>query len=230
MKVNNREACSLVAVFQQASPDSRKTLASVGSLRHLTKGEHLFLAREPVTMLYIVISGLVTLYTIDSQGEKKVIFMLDKGKMINEVILQGNTDSMNCEVFEDAEILCFDRADFLQVMEQDFALTKGVLDSLAMKVRRLYRQLKNTPNSVRGDKRVAAKLWKLSRDYGTACEQGTKINVDVSITYLAEMLGSRRETVSRQLKALAGKSLIQIDDGHILIPDRDKLSAYFKLP
>lgn len=216
-------------VFQQATADSVRDLADCGSLRRLAKGEHLFLDKEPVKMLFIVISGLVTLYTIDSQGEKKVIFILDKGKLINEVILQGGTDSINCEAFDDAQILCFDKQDFLRIMQRDFALAKGVLDSLAIKVRRLYRQLKNTPSSVRSDKRIAAKLWKLSRDYGIPYENGTKINMDLSITYLADMLGSRRETVSRQLKALAMQGLIRIEDGQMVIPDRDKLSSYFKL-
>jgi len=230
MNLNITEAVALVEIFQQATPDSIRALSACGRLLCLAKGEHLFLDKELVERLYIVISGLVTLYTVDPQGEKKVIFLLDKGKLINEAVLQGLPASINCEVFEEAQILCFDRQDFLRVMEQDFTLTKSVLDSLAMKVRRLYRQMKNTPNSVRGDKRIAAKLWKLSRDYGVPCASGTKIKLDLSITYLADMLGSRRETVSRQLKILAGQGLIQVNDGQITIPDRDKLSKYFKLP
>lgn len=230
MTVSISEAVALVALFRQAAPDSVQTLSACGRLRRLSKGEHLFFDKEQVEMLYIVISGLVTLYKVDSQGEKKVIFILDKGKLINEAVLQNLPASINCEVFEDAQILYFNRLDFLQVMEKDFLLTKGVFDSLAIKVRRLYRQMKNTPNSVRGDKRAAAKLWKLSRDYGIPCDGGTRINMDLSITYFADMLGSRRETVSRQLKILAEQGLIRIDGGQITIPDRDKLSKYFKLP
>ncbi|MEL7635587.1 MULTISPECIES: Crp/Fnr family transcriptional regulator [Sporomusa] len=230
MMMNISEAVALVEAFQQATPQSVRVLSACGTVRRLVKGEHLFFDKEPVEMIYIVISGLVTLYTVDTQGEKKVIFILDKGKLINEVVLQGIPASINCEAFEEAQILCFGRQDFLRVMERDFSLTKSVLASLAMKVRRLYRQMKNTPNSVRGDKRIAAKLWKLSRDYGVPGQGGTTINIDVSITYLAEMLGSRRETVSRQLKILVRQGLIRINDGQITIVDRDKLSEYFKLP
>lgn len=230
MNVSIKEAVALVDAFQQATPHSLNLLSACGTMRHLAKGEHLFFDKEPVDMLYIVISGFVTLYTVDAQGEKKVIFLLDKGKLINEVVLQRLPASINCEAFEAAQILCFDRLDFLRVMEQDFALAKSVLDSLALKVRRLYRQLKNTPNSVRGDKRIAAKLWKLSRDYGVPGEGGTSIILDLSITYLADMLGSRRETVSRQLKTLAQQGLIELHDGQIMIPNRERLSEYFKRP
>ena len=229
MKMDIHEAVALVEVFQQATAASIRALTGCGTLRCLAKGEHLFFDKEPAVKLYAVVSGFVTLYTVDSQGEKKVIFILDKGKLINEVVLQGERDSINCEAFEDAQILCYDKQNFLRIMENDFMLAKSVMDSFAIKVRRLYRQLKNTPSSVRSDKRIAAKLWKLSRDYGVPHGEGTKINMDLSITYLADMLGARRETVSRQLKALAEQGLIRIDAGQMIIPDRDKLSDYFKL-
>lgn len=229
MKIAINEAVALVEAFGQASGGSKKILTDCATLRCLAKGEHLFFDKEPAKTLYAVVSGLVTLYTVDSQGEKKVIFILDQGKLINEVMLQGEKDSINCEIFEDAQVLCFDKQDFQRIMEQDCMLAKGIMDSLAIKVRRLYRQLKNTPSSVRSDKRIAAKLWKLSRDYGVPYGDGTKINMDLSITYLADMLGARRETVSRQLKALAEQGLIRIDAGQMVIPDRDKLSDYFKL-
>ena len=150
--------------------------------------------------------------------------------MINEVVLQGMTASVNCEVFETAQVLCFNKYDFLDIMEHDFVLTKGVLDSLSIKVRRTYRQLKNTSAALRGDKRVAAKLWKLSKDFGVTGPGGTTITLNLSITYLADLLGLKRETVSRQLKALAQQGLIRIKNGRITILDCEKLCEFFKAP
>ena len=150
--------------------------------------------------------------------------------MINEVVLQGMTASVNCEVFETAQVLCFNKHEFLKIMEHDFTLTKGVLDSLSLKVRRMYRQLKNTSTALRGDKRVAAKLWKLSKDFGVAGPGGTTITLNLSITYLADLLGLKRETVSRQLKGLFQQGLICIANGRITILDCDKLGEFFKAP
>ena len=228
--INITESLTRVEAFRQASPHSIAALAACCKVRCLAKWEHLFFDKDHVEKIYVVASGLVSLYKMNFQGEKKVIFILDQGKMINEVILQGMSASVNCEAFEEAEVLCFDRAELLAIMERDFGLTKGILDSLGLKVRRLYRQLKNTANSVRGEKRVAAKLWKLSQDYGEVGQEGKTITLHLSITYLADMLGSKRETVSRQLKVLTEQGLVRIYDGHIIIPDSKKLSAYVKLP
>lgn len=228
MYQNVREALEIVEAFKNISPSSLNLLFNYGKLYQIPKGEHLFMDKEKMSTLYIVVHGLVSLYKINFQGEKKVIFVLGKGKIINEVVLQGLPASISCEVFENAQVLSFPREEILKIMENDFELTKGILASLSLKTRRLYRQLKNTTNSIRADKRIAAKLWKLSRDYGIACKKGIYINMDLSITYLADMLGLRRETVSRYMKVLVQKNLVVMDKGKIIVIDQEKLAKYFK--
>ena len=61
MNLNTNDAMAIVEIFQQATSDSIRALSACGRLRCLEKGEHLFLDKEPVEHLYIVISGLVTL-------------------------------------------------------------------------------------------------------------------------------------------------------------------------
>jgi CRP-like cAMP-binding protein len=225
-----KEACSQVEIFQSISEKSTAALEACGSLRRIPKGTHLFWDKEMNQTLYIVISGFVSLYKINSQGERKTIFLLGKGDVVNEEVLQNMPASINCEAFEPSLLLCFGKMELLSVMRHDFALTKAIFDSLALKNRRLYRQLKNTSNSLHGEKRIAAKLWRLSKDYGISDGDGTLINMEISVTYLADMLGSRRETVSRQLKHLTEQGLIQVQKGRIVIPDRNALSVFFKSP
>ena len=112
-------------------------------------------------------------------------------------------------------------------MKDDFELSKIIINSLAIKVRRLYRQSKNSI-PIKVEKRVAAKLWKLSRDYGREVEEGTLIDLSITITYLADMFGAPRETISRALKILNNKGLIINKNKKIIIPDREKLIRFFK--
>ena len=80
------------------------------------------------------------------------------------------------------------------------------------------------------EKRLAAKLWKLSKDYGIEAENGIIINMNISITYLADLLGSKRETISRSLKILLNENLIEYDNKKIKIINQEKLSQFFKAP
>ena len=100
---------------------------------------------------------------------------------------------------------------FIQVMDKDGRLAREVMGAMALKIRRLYRQLKNTTNALSGEKRLAAKLFKLGKDYGVCSGDGIMIDMNLSITYLADMLGSKRETVSRQVKRLTELGLINME-------------------
>lgn len=216
-----------ISLFSQINKDTLHKLNEICFVKQLKKGDHLFRDKEKINSIYIVKDGKVALYKQSESAQKKVIFILGKDIVINEVIIDDLPESINCEAFEKAEILCFDRIKFLDIMREDFELSKIIINSLAMKVRRLYRQGKNSI-PIKVEKRVAAKLWKLSRDYGIKIEEGTLIDLNTTITYLADMFGAPRETISRALKILNNEGLIINKNKKIIVPDRDKLVKFFK--
>lgn len=224
--MNIQEAILNINVLRAANPASIAALMPFLSLKRFEKNELLFLDKEVVETVYFLSNGVCLLYKLGGNEEKRGVFIYGPGAMLNEVILDERPASINCEFLASSEVLCISRNRFLSACEQDFMLTKAVMDSMALKIRRLYHQMKNTTNTVRGDKRIAAKLWKLSRDYGVPCERGVKIDFDLTITFLAELMGYQRETVSRQIKTLSAQGLVIADRGSMIIPDREKLQQY----
>ena len=216
-----------ISLFSQVNKETLYKLNEICFVRQLKKGEHLFRDKEVINSIYIIKSGKVALYKQSESAQKKVIFILGKDTIVNEVIIDNLPASINCEAFEQAEVLCFDRVKFLEVMKDDFELSKIIINSLAMKVRRLYRQGKNSI-PIKVEKRVAAKLWKLSRDYGIEIKEGILIDLNITITYLADMFGAPRETISRALKILNNEGLIINKNKKIIITNRYKLVKFFK--
>ncbi|RII34656.1 Crp/Fnr family transcriptional regulator [Clostridium chromiireducens] len=230
MKNITKEQLGDLEIFNSLSNITLEKLINLGETKNYKVGSHIFRDKENVNTLYVVMSGNVSLYKLNESGQKRVIFILGKGKMINDVIMQDLPTSINCEIFEDAKILSYDKNAFLKLMEGDFNLTKNIMGSLAMKVRRLYRQLKNATGVIRMEKRLAAKLWKLSKDYGVESDSGVIINMNISVTYLADLLGSKRETISRSLKILLNENLIEYENKKIKVISQEKLSDFFKAP
>lgn len=230
MKNITEEQLKDIEIFNNISKAALKEISIIGKIKKHSAGSHLFRDKEEVNTLYVVISGNVSLYKLNENGHKRVIFILGKGKMINEVIIHELPTSINCEIFEEAEILSFDKNKFLDIMEKDFMLTKNVIYSLSMKVRRMYRQLKNSDGSIKIEKKLAAKLWKLSKDYGIQSDGKVIINMNISVTYLANLLGAKRETISRALKMLSKENLIEYNDKKIIVNSNEKLSDFFKSP
>ena len=77
------------------------------------------------------------------------------------------------------------------------------------------------------DKKLAAKLYRMGREFGINKDEWTLINADLTITYMADMLGCKRETLSRAMKVLQDKNLVKFENKKIYIK-QDELSLYFK--
>jgi CRP/FNR family cyclic AMP-dependent transcriptional regulator len=225
MKIKYEEIKSL-DLFKGAKEDTLEKFLYNCEKVKINKGKILFLEREDVKNIYIVLRGKVTMYRTTSEGQKRIIYVLTEGTIINEVIFDGITASICCEAFENTEIISISRVELLKIMENDFEFTKAIINSMSKKIRRLYRQLKNT-TVIRVDKKVAAKLWKLSLDYGKDHEEGVAIDLKITITYLAEMLGHPRETISRAMKVLESEGLVKNVDKKIVV-NRDKLLEYYR--
>lgn len=123
----------------------------------MKKGESLFSERDEVKNIYMILEGKMTLFRLSEIGQKRIIYILDSGEIINEVIFDSMPASINCEAFEDSIVIGFDKGTLLYVMEKNFDLTQKVIKSMGKKIRRQYRQLKNTV-PIRMDKKLAAKL------------------------------------------------------------------------
>ena len=227
MKIDSNTLNSL-EIFNNISNETIDKVIKNSDIKKYRSGEIIFQDKEAVFTIYFIIQGIVSLYKINECGQKKVIFMLGKGKIINEVIIQDMPASINCEVFEEAIVLGINREKLLELMQEDFELCRNIIISLSSKTRRLYRQLKNTPSSIKIEKRLAAKLYKLAKDYGVTCDEGIMIDMEISITYLADLLGSQRETVSRAMKVLQKNELINYKSKKIIVSNFDKLALFFK--
>lgn len=215
-----------IPLFEEIDDKTVNLIKEKAYVKNLKRGEILFSERQKVDNIYVVLKGKVTMYRLSEKGQKRVIYILNNGEIINEVIFDDFTASINCEGFEDSEIISISKIDLLNIMQQDFKFTEVILYSMSKKIRRLYRQIKNTvPTKM--DKRVAAKLWKLSKDYGVETEEGVLIDVKISITYLADMLGSSRETISRAVKELEKMDMVKIKQRKFIV-NREKLNQYFK--
>jgi CRP-like cAMP-binding protein len=221
------EDITKIKVFSEVNEETLNSLCDIGVRKKLKKGESLFIEKQKVDTIYAVLSGKITMFRYTEEGQKRVIYILNEGELLNEVIFDFKPASISSEAFEESLVIAFNRDEFLKIMQSNFQLSKNIIDSMARKIRRLYRQLKNTV-PIRMDKRVAAKLWMLSRDYGVDLRDGVLIDLSITVTYLADMLGSSRETISRALKQLECIGLIKYENRKIVVKSREEISKYFR--
>lgn len=216
-----------INIFKNLKDATKEELKNCSNIMKLEKNEVLFEEKEKINNIYFVIDGKVSIFKINENGDRKVIFILNEGEMINEITTDKKRESsVFCEVFENATILKYNIDDFIKIMEKDFYLTKNIINYMERRNRRLYRQLKNSI-SIKMDKKLAAKLYRISKEFGTNKGEWTLIDVNISITYLSDMLGCKRETLSRAMKTLQNEGLVKLENKKIFVKEKG-LSEYFK--
>ncbi|MEI0495958.1 Crp/Fnr family transcriptional regulator [Brachyspira intermedia] len=221
------EAFNNIEILKKLNSKTIEYIKPFSTLKTYKEREHVFMDKDEISNLYIIVLGKAALYKLNNFGDKKIIFIFDEGKILNEHSLQNIKVSINCEILETSVIMSIPCSIFIKAMENDFLLSKSILDLMSLNIRRLYRQLQNTANNLECEKKLASKLLKLAKDNGIYCENIVKINIPLTVTYISEMIGSRRETVSRQIKKLSDLSLIEFKDNFIFIKDIEKLRNYF---
>jgi len=159
------------------------------------------------------------IYNLTHHGKRKILFIYGKGTLLNENIFNNYNASVYCETLEKSKMLVISVSDMNKLMERNYALVKAIIEAQEKKIWRLGHQLKNTNSSIYLEKKLAAKLWKLSRDFGIDTEEGREIDMNLSVTFLADMLGVSRETTSRVFATLVGLGLVKQNKKRIIILD-----------
>ena len=223
MKAKNSDI-EKIEVFSGISKNSIVEIKNSADVIELKKNKALYSDRQQLDYVYFLISGNVSLIKSSESGENRVIFLLNDGSMINEPLMRKNTSG-----FENSKILRIGIKTFDKIMSKDYILARNCMLEMEKRIRRLYRQLKNLTSS-NIEKKLAAKLYRLGTQYGlkeNEIEDYTYINLNLTVTYIAKMLGYQRETVSRSLKLLAQKEIILQKDRKFFV-NIEKARQFFK--
>ena len=227
--MNKRKMLTQLPIFEGLSPETIEKLMLSGNVLEVPKGTMLIRARESLSSVFIQLSGKSVVYNLTHSGRRKILFIFGVGELLNENVFNSQTSSVYCETFERSKVFEIPAVELMRLMASDFTLTKHILSAQEKKIWRLSHQLKNSMSSIYLEKKLAAKLWKLSRDFGVKKEDGLEIDMNLTITFLADMLGAPRETTSRTCTALIEQGLITIHKKRITLLDPDGMSRFFKV-
>jgi len=224
----NIELLKSMNLFENASLKTLEALCKTMKIVYYPKGSHVLRDKQQSETIYIVLSGKFVIYKINDTGNKRVIFIQGTGILLNDNLKPNLLSAIYAESFEDSAALICSKNQFLDLISQDFNLTQAVIEQYSSKLRRTCRQLKNAPANISIEKKLAAKIYALSRDYGIETSNGILIDLPLTVTNIAEMLGTQRETISRSLKKLVQEKLIVYEKKKILIKNLEEIARFHK--
>ncbi|MBN2706429.1 MAG: Crp/Fnr family transcriptional regulator [Deltaproteobacteria bacterium] len=190
----------------EVSPYKRKTL--------------IFSEGDAGNGFYLVKQGKVKIFKISPDGKEQILHVFGSGEPFGEVpVFAGKSFPAHAVTLEDSVLVFLPRPDFVDLVARNPALSLNLLAALSQRLRQFTKMiddlsLKEVPG------RLAAHLLYLS-----ARQAGQdRLQLELSKTQLAGLLGTIPETLSRMLAKLQKEKLIRIEGSQVVITNRRGLT------
>lgn len=208
-----------VPLFDGLPAAQIERLSSVAAQSTFKRGRAIFSEGDEADGFYIVMQGRVKIFKVSSEGKEQVLHFVDFQEPFGEVpVFTGGRFPAHAQALDDTTVLFFPRAAFVRLIENDPSLAMNMLALLSRRLRQFAGlieglSLKEVPG------RLAAYLVYLSDRSGG----DTTVELDISKTLLANVLGTIPETLSRILAKMASEGLIAVKGRKMVLRDRKRL-------
>lgn len=192
----------------------------VDEVRTLHEGEHIFREGDRFDAIAAVRAGTVKTYVLDREGREQVLDFYLPGEVVGLNAIHPDVYPCNA-VALDTVVLC----SFTFARMRELA---GVMPNLRDRLFRLLSEDIGKAALLAGDcsadQRMAAFLVALSRRYARRGLSANRFNLSMSRTDIANYLRLAPETVSRVLRRLRSRQLIEIDRRDLRLLDLPALT------
>ncbi len=202
-------------------------------LRHLNqakttniyrKGQVLFYQGNPCLGIYCIESGTIALRISDSNGHEVISRLYDEGQTLGYAAHFGQgVHEGTAEALSDARVCFVDRSALRGLLNRAPALGHEFLGTMARELRDSERaRLEAATLPMRA--RVAHLLLVLKDRFAEISDDGIlTIELPISRTDLAAMVGARPETISRVIKQLEEANVARFKGRKVIVEDLDSL-------
>lgn len=213
-----------IPLFARFSDEARARLAARCLTRTYGTGHLLFTTGEPCRGLYIVESGRVRIFRTSPAGREQVLHTEGPGRPVAELpLLDGGPYPASAMTEVESRLVFVPRPEFEALYRANPDVAEAVIRELGKRLRHLV-HVTETLAFRDVAARLASFLAQFAEQHGERTAEGVEIVLDRTREELSQELGTARESVSRALKQLAEKGVIEpLTHKRMRIPDVAKL-------
>ena len=215
--LSNLDLIRRVPLFSMLTNDQAQAIADSVVKRRFRRGEIIVEHGRKSNALFILLNGRARVLTSDSRGREVILAVLQPGDYVGEMSLidnQPHSATVRAEVQTDMLIL--GRAEFARCLPENSSLAYAVMRGLVQRLRKADQQIESLALlDVYG--RVARTLLEMSE----VINEQRIIRNKVSRQDMAKIVGASREMVSRVMKDLEERGVIETqENGSVILKDR----------
>lgn len=214
---------SETALFRDLDEEARRALAPQIVPRSYRKGDLIFSQGDRGESLYIVAEGLVKLSLVSSEGAEMVLAALRPPSVFGELaLLDGGPRTATARALQATTLLALTRPSFVRLVTDNPRLAEALHCSLGAIIRRTLQQASDLVFlDLPG--RVAKLLLILAEEQGHTVDDGVRLDLDLTQSTLAGLVGGSRPSVNQSLRAFQERGLVELRGREVLIRDLERL-------
>ena len=205
-----------VPLFSMLTNDQAQGIADSVVKKRFRRGEIIVEHGRKSNALFILLNGRARVLTADSRGREVILAVLQPGDYVGEMsLIDDSPHSATVRAEVQTDMLVLGRADFARCLPENSSLSYAIMHGLVQRLRAADRQIESLALlDVYG--RVARALLEMAEDDG----EKKIIRNKVSRQDLAKVVGASREMVSRVMKDLEERGIIETqENGSVIIKE-----------
>jgi len=222
MRFNGR-AWPSGSVLAAIPENDRDEFVRSGTLREFQAGDVLVLEGDPSAHVYLLLDGFVKVTGRTEDGKTALLAIRTAGDLVGELAgVDDRPRSATVSAAGPTVAAYFTQQGFRAFLESHPKAFLAVTTSISAKLRSATRRRIDFAGRDVAT-RLARVLDELARNNGRPTTAGTAIDVMVTQSELAQMIGAAEISVNRRLAELRGLGAVVPGHGHITITDLTRL-------
>jgi len=191
--------------FKNFSPELRQELLEKGDVKAFKSGELIFKAKDKDTDFYMLVEGRIQVFKHSKGGQKRILRTVTPGDTFATVSLFDDKPMfITAEVLgEEAKVFVIEREEFHVLLKKYYELARFMIDGLVRRIRR-YGEAYATMSVYYLDQRFISYLSDLAQG-----ELKKEIYLPDTVKTIAELLGTSREVLSREIGKMTKKGWLE---------------------
>lgn len=206
-----------IPLFSGLDEAHLKVISDECTVNSYAAGTVLFREKEVGTLLYLVISGLVKIYSSNAGGEDKILSIMGKGDCFGELaLLDGKPRSASAQVIEDAKVLTLSAKSFHSLLRFNIDMALHIIKDLSTRLRETNQHVHDL-TYLDAKKRVVKNLVKLANDHGTRIGNDVRFKINLNYDEIAQMAGVGKPLLFQVFNELQTKGILSVSANSFIL-------------
>ena len=197
----------------------RHQILALCRVQRLPAGQVLARRGDPASAWYGVAAGALSLCSVLPDGRSFRLNVIGPGRWWGDIaVIDGKTQDLDIQTQMPTTLVSLPRTEMLDLMQARPDLRDALLQLECERLRHLFRRTEEL-QALPLHQSVARLVRRLGREFGQPGDQGLCIDLNLTQSDLAAMIGASRQRVNASLRQLHTQQVIELQNTRLWIRD-----------